>query len=279
MLTTRPRSVDIFTSNQHCSRSVGATSSVKSTEEVFSTSGPICHTAKVMVPQVTPRDIESTRCLNSMSSVWAEATRRTVAQSGERSASILREVSQGLGTGTSPPEEQPFVATFTKWQCHLCKAGPIIYDRQQTCLTCYHRVCDTCKKDADIPAPLGPSATADTVSYSRQKFWFCSNTCEYPGPWRDSLTRCITCGHDRCCQCLAEWHQIRDDKRPLGGRGSHGRPDKLAIQAENRKFTPNKVDEWLNKARLDGPFVSGKQPQDRNKSLLGSWMASWAWEQ
>jgi hypothetical protein len=44
----------------------------------------------------------------------------------------------------------------TLWQCHICKdQGPITYALQNRCATCTHEVCTLCKKDDDIPSPLG----------------------------------------------------------------------------------------------------------------------------
>jgi hypothetical protein len=41
-----------------------------------------------------------------------------------------------------------------------------------------------------------------TDTRDKEKFWYCYNNCDYPGPWRNSLARCITCEHDRCRNCL-----------------------------------------------------------------------------
>lgn len=55
-----------------------------------------------------------------------------------------------------PPSQTP---TPTLWQCHNCKdAGPIKYENQKICATCGHRMCKICKKDNDIPSPMGPAS-------------------------------------------------------------------------------------------------------------------------
>jgi hypothetical protein len=45
---------------------------------------------------------------------------------------------------------------------------------------------------------------------SKELFWYCSEDCYYPGPWRSALTRCVTCEHDRCQYCKEKWFDIRD---------------------------------------------------------------------
>lgn len=56
--------------------------------------------------------------------------------------------------------------TPEKWQCHLCHAGPYTCTITPACTEvlsdnrpCGHRMCPKCKKDNDIPNPLGTAAS------------------------------------------------------------------------------------------------------------------------
>jgi hypothetical protein len=42
-----------------------------------------------------------------------------------------------------------------KWQCHECKTGPQLCATAICCAQCGHNMCDECKKDGEIPSPLG----------------------------------------------------------------------------------------------------------------------------
>jgi hypothetical protein len=52
------------------------------------------------------------------------------------------------------------------WQCHVCGAGPHILAIATSCTgvrsdnrQCGHRMCPTCKKDNNIPNPMGTAAS------------------------------------------------------------------------------------------------------------------------
>lgn len=55
------------------------------------------------------------------------------------------------------PAQPPATQTPpTLWQCHVCKEeGPIKYALTKKCTTCSHDFCSLCKKDNDIPTPMG----------------------------------------------------------------------------------------------------------------------------
>ena len=67
----------------------------------------------------------------------------------------------------------------------------------------------------------------------KEIFWYCSDNCSYPGPWRNALTRCITCEHDRCRYCVEEWYFIRDSAElPESTNGGNSETNLLFKQSE-----------------------------------------------
>jgi hypothetical protein len=44
--------------------------------------------------------------------------------------------------------------------------------------------------------------------------WYCHLNCQYPGPWRSQVSRCIGCQHDRCGLCEEEVVVTRDPSAP-----------------------------------------------------------------
>ena len=74
----------------------------------------------------------------------------------------------------------------------------------------------------------------------KETFWYCSENCSFPGPWRVGLTRCISCGHDRCRLCPFEEVHIIRDTYPLPSPGEYVPADserKIPVkQAEARAY-------------------------------------------
>lgn len=69
------------------------------------------------------------------------------------------------------PQGDKQITDFTeteKWQCHICKAGPHLCATSRKCTgvvgngrKCGHEMCRHCKKDKDIPPPMGTRFVGD----------------------------------------------------------------------------------------------------------------------
>ena len=58
-----------------------------------------------------------------------------------------------------PPLTSTMAAPVSAWwECHICNEGPFLYAIHKICAICSHAVCNDCKKDDAIAAPLGAAA-------------------------------------------------------------------------------------------------------------------------
>jgi hypothetical protein len=135
-----------------------------------------------------------------------------------------------------------------KWQCHECKAAPHLVATTSKCTgvlpnghQCPHVMCPDCKKDDDIPPPLGPGALrsppipattvrSDTIprtvpsmapggnsrNRDRRKYhqpawrlstrpsqrgWWVCSECRFTNSPHLSPERCTNCNHQKCRNC------------------------------------------------------------------------------
>ena len=69
---------------------------------------------------------------------------------------------------------------------------------------------DVAEAIATTSQSLQARRPAAVTRRTKEKFWICCQKCSYAGPWRDSLTICVSCEHHRCQYCDEEWHCIKD---------------------------------------------------------------------
>jgi hypothetical protein len=111
-----------------------------------------------------------------------------------------------------------------------------------------------------------------TDTRDKEKFWYCHNDRDLPGPW---TVRCITCEHDRCRNCPEEWHSTRNhttfvasknqDDRGLE-KSSSPESDRNTAMAETMR-SPNRIRTLERYLRMVQDTTHGKVPEQATAAL------------